>query len=80
MKTVVEILSTVIGRAMRADINSKDESLPRSQQHFHAGRREAYLQTIALINDTEVRDIREGVLGSKNSKASEQHDDQSDWD
>lgn len=65
MKTVLEILATTIGRAIRADVKSKDEYLPKDQRDFHAGRREVYLQTVALIMDKEVKDIRKVVLGSK---------------
>lgn len=65
MLTVLEILSTAIGRAIRADIKSKDESLPKDQRTFHAGRRESYLQTVALVMGKEVKDIRKPVIGTK---------------
>lgn len=63
--TVMEILATVTGRAMRADAESLDYDLPKDQRTFHAGRREAYLQMIALICGTDVKSIRSGVLGTK---------------
>lgn len=64
MKSVMAILIDNIGRAMRANENSLNDSLPKDQRTFHAGRREAYLQNIALIAGEEVKDIRSGVLGS----------------
>lgn len=70
MGTITEMLAITIGRAMRADADSKDVRLPRNQQNFHAGRREAYLQTVALITGSEVKAIREGVLGTQNAKDS----------
>lgn len=66
--TVMEILATVTGRAMRADTSSKDDDLPKDQRTFHAGRREAYLQMIALICGTDVKSIRPGVIGTRESK------------
>jgi hypothetical protein len=65
MKSISDILATVIGRAMRADADSEDMTLPKSQRHFHAGRREAYLQMVAMITGSDVKDIRPGVLGSR---------------
>lgn len=62
MMTVMEILVSNMGRAIRADVRSKDMSLPQSQRDFHAGRREAYLQNIAQICGLQVKDIRESVL------------------
>ncbi len=63
--TVMEILTTFIGRAMRADDDSKDMNLPKDQRDFHAGRRETCLQVVAMICGSEVKDIRSGVLGTK---------------
>lgn len=65
LPTLSAILATVIGRAMRADNESENMDLPKSQRHFHAGRREAYLQMVALVTGAPVKDIRPGVLGSK---------------
>lgn len=65
MVTVMEILTSNIGRAVRAHKKSKDNTLPKSQKDFHAGRREAYLQIIAQINGCEVKEIRKTVLGSE---------------
>lgn len=52
------------GRAMRADLKSQDPNLSKSDRTFHAGRREGYLQAIAIACNCEVADIRKGVLGS----------------
>lgn len=68
-KSATEIYVTMIGRAMRADVKSQDQNLPKSQRDFHAGRREAYLQSVALIADCEVKDIRTAVLGSDAASA-----------
>lgn len=69
--TLLEVMTTTIGRAMRADARSRDHGLPKDQRDFHAGRREAYLQVIALINGSEVKSIRAGVLGTGNRQARE---------
>lgn len=58
-------IAIMTGRAMRAHARSVDTQLPKSQRDFHAGRREAYLQAIAVISEVDVKDIREGVLGTK---------------
>ena len=68
MITVMEILTTMIGRAQRAYDRSRDMELPKDQRTFHRGRYEAYLQTIALINGKEVKDIRPLVLGVERMK------------
>ena len=62
MMTTMQILISNMGRAIRADVRSKDLSIPVSQRDFHAGRREAYLQNVAQICGLEVKDIRESVL------------------
>lgn len=64
----VRTIAIFTGRAMRADLKSQDPNLPRSQREFHAGRREGYLQAIAIACDCEVAEIRRDVLGS-HSKA-----------
>jgi hypothetical protein len=64
----VKTIAIFTGRAMRADLKSRDTNLPKSDRTFHAGRREAYLQAIAIACDCEVAEIRKGVLGS-DSKA-----------
>jgi hypothetical protein len=64
----VKTIAIFTGRAMRADLKSKDVNLPKSQRDFHAGRREGYLQAIAIACDCEVAEIRRDVLGS-DSKA-----------
>jgi hypothetical protein len=65
---IVKTIAIFTGRAMRADLKSKDVNLPKSQRDFHAGRREGYLQAIAIACDCEVAEIRRDVLGS-DSKA-----------
>lgn len=65
MVTIMEILTSNIGRAVRAHAKSNDATLPKSQRHFHAGRREVYLQIIAQINGVDVKEIRKTVLGSE---------------
>jgi hypothetical protein len=62
--TTLELVATLVGRAQRADARSVDLSLPKNQRDFHAGRREAYLQCVALLADSKVKNIRDGVLGS----------------
>lgn len=70
MKSITEIMGACIGRAIRAHAESRNDNLPKDQQTFHAGRREAYLQMVALICDSEVRDIRADVLGRTAAKES----------
>lgn len=60
----VKTIAIFTGRAMRADLKSKDATLPKSQRDFHAGRREGYLQAIAIACDCEVAEIRRDVLGA----------------
>lgn len=62
----VNQMATLIGRAMRADQRSMDSELSPASKAFHAGLREAYLQSIALLAGTQVKDIRMGVLGKGN--------------
>lgn len=64
MKTF-EILIANIARAMRAHAESQNEALPKSQRDFHAGRRESYLQNVAMIAGLEVKDIRNFVISEK---------------
>lgn len=70
MKSVAEMLAANIGRALRAHEETKNTNIPKSQRDFHAGRREAYLQNVALIVGSEVKDIRADVLGTKGAEES----------
>lgn len=63
LPTVMSILTTLIGRAQRADSEAENPLLPKDQRTFHRGRSEAYLQMIALINGVEVKDVRPLVFG-----------------
>jgi len=58
MLTIMEMLIINIARAIRAHIRSQDEALPKDQRDFHAGRREGYLQEIAMIANLEVKVVR----------------------
>lgn len=62
----LETLCALIGRAMRADQRSRDFLTSKTRQAFHSGAREGYLQAIALMCGTEVKDIRRYVLGKGN--------------
>ena len=68
----LKFIATMTGRTMRADAKSYDNTLPKSQRDFHAGRREGYLQAIAVTLGLEVKDIRVSVLGSDSSKECEE--------
>ena len=59
------LLVIAVGRANRANDRSLDLNIPEDDRKFHAGQREAHLQTIALIMDTDVKPIRRLVLGSR---------------
>lgn len=63
--TTLELVSILTGRAMRAHAKSRAYALPKNQCDFHAGRREAYLQCIALLAETDVAKVRKGVLGTR---------------
>ena len=70
MKTIPEMMVAAMGRANRAHAESQNMGLPKDQRDFHAGRREAYLQMVALIAGSEVREIRADVLGRKGAEES----------
>lgn len=61
MLSVMEILIVNIARAVRAHLKSQDEKLPKDQRDFHAGRREAYMQDVAMIAQVEVKEVRKHI-------------------
>lgn len=64
--TPLQFIAVMTARALRADAKSLDTQIPKSQRDFHAGRREVYLQSIALWAGCEVKDIRTDILGRVN--------------
>lgn len=62
--TPLQFIAIMTARALRADAKSLDTQIPKSQRDFHAGRREVYLQSIALWAECEVKDIRKDILGT----------------
>jgi hypothetical protein len=57
-------IAGLIAMAQRADDKSYDPMLPKDQRDFHAGRREGYLKAIAMLWESEVKDIRRDILGT----------------
>lgn len=59
--TPTQMLIQNVARAIRAFARSEDMTLPLEQRHFHKGRFEAYIQTVASLADDTVSNVRAAI-------------------